>query len=87
MVDTKKLLKIVEVRFCEIQKQRGVECMVQNTDLTFFTNEPERDLYSRFSKILKSNTQFLMCLLAILEQAVFSRCMMQWRQLRKLGFL
>ena len=32
--------------------------MVQNTDLTFFTNEPERDLYSRFSKILKSNTQF-----------------------------
>ena len=28
--------------------------MVQNTDLTFFTNEPERDLYSRFSKILKS---------------------------------
>lgn len=33
--------------------------MVQNTDLTFFTNEPERDLYSRFSKILKSNTQSL----------------------------
>lgn len=31
--------------------------MVQ-TDLKFFTNEPERDLYSRFSAILKSNTQF-----------------------------
>ena len=31
--------------------------MVQN-DLKFFTNEPERDLYSRFSAILKSNTQF-----------------------------
>ena len=31
--------------------------MVVN-DLKFFTNEPERDLYSRFSKILKSNTQF-----------------------------
>lgn len=29
-----------------------------HNDLTFFTNEPERDLYSRFSKILKSNTQF-----------------------------
>ena len=27
-------------------------------DLKFFTNEPERDLYSRFSTILKSNTQF-----------------------------
>lgn len=31
--------------------------MVHN-DLKFFTNEPERDLYSRFSAILKSNTQF-----------------------------
>lgn len=29
-----------------------------NTDLKFFTNEPERDLYSRFATILKSNTQF-----------------------------
>ena len=29
-----------------------------HTDLKFFTNEPERDLYSRFSTILKSNTQF-----------------------------
>ena len=27
-------------------------------DLKFFTNEPERDLYSRFSKVLKTNTQF-----------------------------
>lgn len=28
------------------------------TDLTFFTNEPERTLYDRFNCILKSNTQF-----------------------------
>ena len=27
-------------------------------DLKFFTNAPERDLYSRFSKILQTNTQF-----------------------------
>ena len=27
-------------------------------DLTFFTNEPERDLYSRFNIILQNNTQF-----------------------------
>lgn len=32
--------------------------MPQHTDLKFFTNEPERDLYSRFAAILKSNTQF-----------------------------
>ena len=29
--------------------------MVQN-DLKFFTNEPERVLYTRFATILKSNT-------------------------------
>ena len=33
------------------------ERMIQN-DLKFFTNEPERDLYSRFATILKSNTQY-----------------------------
>jgi phosphatidylserine/phosphatidylglycerophosphate/cardiolipin synthase-like enzyme len=29
-----------------------------NSDLTFFTNEPERNLYDRFNKILKRDTQF-----------------------------
>lgn len=32
--------------------------MEKHNDLTFFTNEPERNLYDRFTKILKSNTQF-----------------------------
>ena len=27
-------------------------------DLTFFTNEPERNLYDRFNKVLKRDTQF-----------------------------
>ena len=27
-------------------------------DLRFFTNEPDRDLYSRFCNILKGHTQF-----------------------------
>ena len=31
---------------------------MSHNDLTFFTNEPERNLYDRFSKILKSNTRF-----------------------------
>ncbi|MHB1393698.1 MAG: phospholipase D-like domain-containing protein [Clostridia bacterium] len=31
---------------------------MHHNDLTFFTNEPERDLYSRFNKILNSHTQF-----------------------------
>ena len=29
-----------------------------HNDLTFFTNEPERNLYDRFNKILMSNTKF-----------------------------
>lgn len=29
-----------------------------NSDQTFFTNEPNRDLYTRFSVILQNNTQF-----------------------------
>jgi len=32
--------------------------LVMHNDLTFFTNEPERNLYDRFNKILKSNTKF-----------------------------
>lgn len=31
---------------------------MNSNDLTFFTNEPERNLYDRFSKILNKNTQF-----------------------------
>lgn len=32
--------------------------LYKHNDLTFFTNEPERNLYDRFNKILQSNTQF-----------------------------
>lgn len=32
--------------------------MAVHNDLTFFTNEPERNLYDRFNKVLKSNTKF-----------------------------
>lgn len=32
--------------------------MTYHNDLTFFTNEPERNLYDRFNKILNSHTQF-----------------------------
>ncbi len=31
---------------------------MSENDLTFFTNEPERNLYDRFNKILNRNTQF-----------------------------
>lgn len=46
--------------------------MIAN-DLKFFTNEPERDLYSRFSTILKSNTQFFDILVGYFRTSGFFR--------------
>ena len=42
-------------------------------DLKFFTNEPERDLYSRFSTILKNNTQFFDVLVGYFRTSGFFR--------------
>ena len=42
-----------------------------HSDLTFFTNEPERNLYDRFNKILKSNTQFFDILVGYLRTSGF----------------
>lgn len=47
--------------------------MHQHTDLKFFTNEPDRDLYSRFSNILKSNTQFFDILVGYFRTSGFFR--------------
>ena len=42
-----------------------------HTDLKFFTNEPERDLYTRFATILKSNTQFFDILVGYFRSSGF----------------
>jgi len=42
-----------------------------HTDLKFFTNEPERDLYTRFANILKSNTQFFDVLVGYFRSSGF----------------
>lgn len=44
---------------------------MSHTDLKFFTNEPERDLYSRFAAILKSNTQFFDILVGYFRSSGF----------------
>ena len=44
---------------------------MSNTDLKFFTNEPERDLYSRFSAVLRSNTQFFDVLVGYFRSSGF----------------
>lgn len=42
-------------------------------DLKFFTNEPERDLYSRFATIMKSDTQFFDILVGYFRTSGFFR--------------
>lgn len=44
-----------------------------NTDLKFFTNEPERTLYDRFNKILKTNTQFFDVIVGYFRTSGFFR--------------
>ena len=44
-----------------------------HNDLTFFTNEPDRNLYERFSNILKSNTQFFDILVGYFRTSGFFR--------------
>ena len=42
-------------------------------DMKFFTNEPENDLYSRFNKILKDNTQFFDIIVGYFRTSGFFR--------------
>lgn len=44
-----------------------------HNDLTFFTNEPDRNLYERFSNILNSNTQFFDVLVGYFRTSGFFR--------------
>lgn len=60
--------------------------MVQN-DLKFFTNEPERDLYSRFAKILKSNTQFFDVLVGYFRTSGFFKLYPSLESVEKIRIL
>lgn len=60
--------------------------MVLN-DLKFFTNEPERDLYSRFTKILKSNTQFFDILVGYFRTSGFFKLYPAMEDVEKIRIL
>lgn len=60
--------------------------MVQN-DLKFFTNEPERDLYSRFATILKSNTQFFDALVGYFRTSGFFKLYSALESVEKIRIL
>lgn len=60
--------------------------MLQN-DLKFFTNEPERDLYSRFATILKSNTQFFDVLVGYFRSSGFFKLYKSLESVEKIRVL
>ena len=58
-----------------------------HTDLKFFTNEPERDLYSRFSAILRRNTQFFDVLVGYFRASGFFKMYEALEQVEKIRIL
>lgn len=60
---------------------------MSTTDLKFFTNEPERDLYSRFSAILKSNTQFFDVLVGYFRTSGFFKMYEAMEDVEKIRIL
>ena len=56
-------------------------------DLKFFTNEPERDLYSRFATILKSNTQFFDVLVGYFRTSGFFKLYPAMENVEKIRIL
>ena len=60
--------------------------MIQN-DLKFFTNEPERDLYSRFAAILKSYTQYFDVLVGYFRTSGFFKLYPALKNVEKIRIL
>ena len=58
-----------------------------NTDMKFFTNEPERDLYTRFAAILKSNTQFFDVLVGYFRASGFFKMYESLENVEKIRIL
>lgn len=58
-----------------------------DNDLTFFTNEPDRDLYSRFTNILKSNTQFFDVLVGYFRTSGFFKLYPAMQSVEKIRIL
>jgi len=58
-----------------------------HNDLTFFTNEPDRTLYDRFNKILKSNTQFFDALVGYFRTSGFYQIYPALKEVEKIRIL
>lgn len=61
--------------------------MGSHSDLKFFTNEPERDLYTRFKTVLESGTQFFDVLVGYFRSSGFFRLWPAMEQVEKIRIL
>lgn len=61
--------------------------MQKHNDLTFFTNEPGRDLYARFGKVLESNTQFFDVLVGYFRTSGFFKMYESMENIEKIRIL
>lgn len=59
----------------------------KHNDLKFFTNEPERDLYTRFATILKSNTKFFDVLVGYFRTSGFFKLYSSMEDVDKIRIL
>ena len=59
----------------------------KHTDLKFFTNEPERDIYTRIATILKSNTQFFDVLVGYFRTSGFFKLYQSMENIDKIRIL
>ncbi len=60
---------------------------MSHNDLKFFTNEPERDLYSRFATILKSSTQYFDVLVGYFRTSGFFKLYPSLEDVEKIRIL
>ena len=58
-----------------------------HNDLTFFTNEPDRDLYTRFNNILRNNTQFFDILVGYFRTSGFFKLYKSMEDIEKIRVL
>ena len=58
-----------------------------NNDLKFFTNEPGRDLYSRFCNILKSHTKYFDIIVGYFRTSGFFRMYEAMEKIEKIRIL
>ncbi|MDD3186441.1 MAG: helicase-related protein [Anaerostipes sp.] len=60
---------------------------MNHTDLKFFTNQPDRDLYTRFATVLKSNTQFFDVLVGYFRTSGFFKLYNSLESVEKIRIL